>query len=173
MANRTPSQTVGPFFHKALRWKNDGHVSFAEPGTKVVLTGRLLDGAGEPVDDALIETWQLSPRGSAPQPATGDANPHGFGRVQTSADGGFRFETSMPGGPIPAIEVAIFTRGLLKPLRTRVYLAPEAQVRADPALAPLASSPRLATLVAQAAGQGQYRWDVRMQGDGETVFFAA
>lgn len=173
MADRTPSQTVGPYFHKALRWKDDGRVSFTESGTKVVLTGKVIDGAGEPVGEALIETWQLSPSGSTPRAATGDANPHGFGRMQTKADGTFRLETLMPGGPAPAIEVAIFARGLLKPLRTRVYLAPEAQVRADPLLAPLAASPRLATLVAQPAGEGQYRWDVRMQGDGETVFFAA
>jgi protocatechuate 3,4-dioxygenase, alpha subunit len=173
MADRTPSQTVGPFFHEALRWKDGGRVGFSETGQKVVLAGKLIDGAGQPVGDAMIETWQLSPQAGTPKAAGGHANPNGFGRVETGKDGGFRIETLMPGGAAPAIEVAIFARGLLKPLRTRVYLAPEAQVRADPLLAPLASSPRLATLIAQPAGEGQYRWDVRLQGEGETVFFGA
>ena len=172
MAERTPSQTVGPFFHEALRWKDGGRVRFAEAGARIVLSGRVLDGAGEPVGDAMIETWQLSPAGGAPQGASGAANPHGFARVQTDREGRYRIETSRPAGDLPCIDIAIFARGLLKPLRTRVYLAAEAQVRADPALAPLAKSPRLATLVAQHAGESEYRFDIRLQGEGETVFFA-
>jgi protocatechuate 3,4-dioxygenase alpha subunit len=172
MAERTPSQTVGPFFHEALRWKDGGKVAFAESGTRIVLTGRVLDGAGEPVADAMIETWQLSPAGATPKGAGGAANPHGFARVQTDREGRYRIETALPGGPLPSIDVAIFARGLLKPLRTRAYLASEAQVRADPVLAALAKSPRLATLVAQHAGEAQYRFDIRLQGEGETVFFA-
>jgi protocatechuate 3,4-dioxygenase, alpha subunit len=169
---RTASQTVGPFFHEALRWKEGHRVEFAEPGPAVVLTGRIVDGAGAPVADALVETWQRSPAGSVPGAAAGEANPNGFGRVETAKDGTFRIETRMPAGAgAPFLEVAIFARGLLKALRTRVYLAPEAAVRADPALAALAASPRLATLVAQRAGDA-YRWEVRLQGDGETVFFA-
>jgi protocatechuate 3,4-dioxygenase, alpha subunit len=172
MAERTPSQTVGPFFHDALRWKDGGRVAFAESGKRVVLMGRLVDGAGEPVADAMVETWQRSPDGRAPKGAR-SGNPHGFGRVETGDDGTFRIETLMPGGAAPFLDVAIFARGLLKPLRTRVYLADEAQVRADPQLAPLAASPRLATLVAKRSGEGEYRWDVRLQGEGETVFFTA
>lgn len=173
MANRTPSQTIGPFFHEALRWKDGGRVGFAESGKAVVVAGRLIDGAGEPVSDAMIETWQASPAGGVPKSSAGGANPHGFGRVESAKDGSFRIETRMPGGAAPCIDITIFARGLLKPLRTRVYLAPEAQVRADPLLKPLAASPRLATLVATPAGEGEYRWDVRLQGEGETVFFAA
>ncbi len=173
MTNRTPSQTVGPFFHEALRWKDAACVTFAEPGERVVVAGRLLDGAGEPVADALVETWQRAPTGRTPAPATGAANPHGFGRTQSGADGAFRIETLMPGGETPHLEVAILARGLLKALRTRVYLATEAQARADPDLAPIAGSQRIATLIASAEGGGQFRWDVRLQGDGETVFFAA
>ncbi len=172
-AKRTASQTIGPFFHEALRWPDGARVTFAEGGERIVLTGRVLDGAGAPVGDAMIETWQRSPLGRAPAPAEGASRPHGFGRIETAKDGTYRLETAMPGGAAPCIEVAIFARGLLKPLRTRVYLAPEASVRADPALAPLAGSPRLATLVAHRAGGGAYRWDVRLQGEGETVFFAA
>ena len=170
-AGRTPSQTIGPFFHEALRWKDGGKVTFAETGRRIVLTGRVLDGAGEPVGDALFETWQLSPLGKTPAPGR-DGKPHGFGRVETAKDGTYRIETAMPGGDCPSIDVTLLMRGLLKALRTRVYLAPEERVRADPALKPLATSPRLKTLVAAPAGPDEYRWDVRLQGDGETVFFA-
>jgi protocatechuate 3,4-dioxygenase alpha subunit len=172
MVERTPSQTIGPFFHEALRWRDGGKVAFAEGGKRIVLTGRMTDGGGNPVGDAMIETWQQSPQGRTPAPAQGGSNPHGFGRVETAKDGTFRIETSLPGGAAPSIDVAIFARGLLKPLRTRVYLAPETQVRADPVMKPLAASPRLKTLVATPAGESQYEWDVRLQGEGETVFFA-
>ena len=173
MAARTPSQTVGPFFHEALRWKDAGRVEFAEAGRRLVIEGSLTDGAGQPVTDALIETWQLSSTGRTPAAATGGANPHGFGRVESTRDGTFRVETSMPGGAFPAIEFTIFARGLLKPLRTRAYLIPEAEARKDPALQSLASSPRIATLVAHRAAEGAFRWDIRLQGDGETIFFEA
>ena len=65
MAQRSPSQTIGPFFHEGLRWKDGGRVGFASSGERIVLTGRILDGAGEPVGDALIETWQQTPKASA------------------------------------------------------------------------------------------------------------
>ena len=171
MPGRTPSQTIGPFFHLGLRWPQPGRVTFAEKGTPVVLTGRITDGAGEAVADALFETWQRSSTGEAPAFATGSRNPNGFGRVETEADGAFRIETTMPGGKAPSIDVSIFARGLLKPLRTRVYFSAEA-ARSDADLASIAGSPRLATLVAKPAGANEYRWDVRLQGEGETVFFA-
>ena len=172
-AERTPSQTVGPFFHEALRWKDGGRVTFSEAGERVVLMGCLFDGAGDPVADALVETWQLSPSGSLPATGPSASKPQGFGRVETAQDGTFRIETLMPGGNgVPFLAVAILARGLLKPLRTRVYLAPEARVRADPGLKPLAASQQLSTLVAQPAGDGQFRWVVRLQGAGETAFFA-
>ena len=171
MAARTPSQTIGPFFHLGLRWPGSGRVGFAEKGTPVVLTGRMTDGAGDAVGDALFETWQRCPTGETPASATGSANPNGFGRVETAKDGTFRIETTMPGGKAPSIDVSIFARGLLKPLKTRVYFSQDA-ARADPDLASIAGSPRLATLVARPAGGNEYRWDVRLQGEGETVFFA-
>ena len=168
---RTPSQTVGPFFHEALRWRDGHRATFAEAGRDVVLVGCILDGTGAAVGDALVETWQRSPSGETPASAK-EGNPYGFARVETKKDGTFRIETRMPGGPAPFLDVTIMARGLLKPLRTRVYLAPEAEVRDDPAMKGLASSPRLATLLARAEG-AEYRWDVRLQGDGETVFFSA
>lgn len=171
-AQRNPSQTIGPFFHVGLEWKDGGRVTFAEKGQRVVLVGRIADGAGQPVGDAMVETWQLSPEGRTPAPGTGNGHPHGMGRVQTSADGSFRIETLMPGGEAPHLEVTFFARGLLRGLHTRVYLAPEERVRADPALASIARSPRLKTLVAKPAGKDEYHWEVRLQGEGETVFFA-
>ncbi|HUL95246.1 MAG TPA: protocatechuate 3,4-dioxygenase subunit alpha [Usitatibacter sp.] len=171
MAGRTPSQTIGPFFHEGLRWKDAGKVAFAEKGRAIVLAGKVLDGAGEPVGDALVETWQRSATGAIGSSAQGDANPHGFGRVATAADGTFRLETTMPGGRIPCLDVTILARGLLKALRTRVYLCDESLVRTDPALEAIAASPRVATLVARLEGDDKFRWDVRLQGAGETVFF--
>ena len=173
MPQRTPSQTIGPFFHEALRWKEPGKVAFARGvGDRVVITGRMTDGSGAPVGDAMIETWQVGPVEHTPA-AAGSGNPYGFGRLETGKDGSFRIETRMPEGAAPFLDVTIFARGLLKGLRTRVYLADEAKVRAEPMLKDLASSSRLATLLAQRAVKGEYRWDIRLQGDGETVFFAA
>jgi protocatechuate 3,4-dioxygenase alpha subunit len=159
MAERTPSQTVGPFFHEALRWRDGGKLAPAATGKRVTLTGRLVDGGGNPVGDAMVEAWQ--------------SNPAGFGRVETAKDGSYRFETALPANGAAALDIAIFARGLLKPLRTRVYLGGEEAARGDPLMKPLANSPRLRTLVATAAGEGEYRWDVRLQGEGETVFFDA
>ena len=170
MAARTPSQTVGPFFHEGLRWDEGHKVTFAEKGRPVAVFGRVLDGAGEPVADALIETWQRCATGVIGTSAS-EGRPHGFGRVSTGADGTFRIETTMPGGRAPFLDVTIHARGLLKAVRTRVYLADEGQVRADPLLAPLAGSPRVATLVARLTRDDQFQWDVRLQGEGETVFF--
>jgi protocatechuate 3,4-dioxygenase alpha subunit len=172
MASRSPSQTIGPFYHEALRWRDGGKVAFPSGGERVVLVGRLFDGAGDPVTDALVETWQKLPKGCAPAAASGASNPYAFGRVETGKDGTFRIETSMPVGDAPSIDVTIFARGLLKALRTRVYLASRERVRADPAMAKLADSPRLDTLIARPEG-GEYRWEVRLQGERETVFFAS
>jgi protocatechuate 3,4-dioxygenase, alpha subunit len=172
MAGRTPSQTIGPFYHFGMRWPDGGTVSFSEKGKAIVLAGRITDGAGDPVGDALVETWQDNSAGTPPAPASGTANPSGFGRVETQKDGTFRIETTMPGGTRPSIDVVIFARGLLKALRTRVYLAPEAAARGDPMLASIAGSPRVKTLIGTPHGEHEYRWDIRLQGEGETIFFA-
>jgi protocatechuate 3,4-dioxygenase alpha subunit len=172
MPGRTPSQTIGPFFHEALRWHEGGNVAFAKGGKRIVITGRITDGEGEAVSDALIETWQRMPEGCPDAPAQGAANPYGFGRLETAPDGTFRIETSMPAGEAPSIDVAIFSRGLLKPLRTRVYLAPAEKLRADPVIKVLGDSARVKTLVAAQTGDSDYRWNIRLQGEGETVFFA-
>jgi protocatechuate 3,4-dioxygenase alpha subunit len=163
MTQRSPSQTIGPFFHLGLRWRDGGKVAFSTRGDRVVLAGRILDGAGKAVGDALVETWQAPPKG-AKGTARGKSNPFGFGRVETGQDGRFRIETSMPAGDAPAIDVAIFARGLLKPYERASTRAAERSKRMQ--LKPLAvlsdstrSSPK--------QGGPEYRWDVRRRARGE------
>ena len=164
--NPTPSQTVGPYLAIGMPW-DEGPVGDPD-GVRIF--GQVFDGAGAPVPDALVETWQAPDRDAPPAP---DGKPHGFGRASADASGLYRIETAMPPGAVPYLDVTILARGLLKHLHTRVYFAEEARVRGEAAIAPLASSPRVPTLIARKAAAGEYRWDVRLQGEGETVFFAA
>ena len=179
MAAPTPSQTVGPFFARELIWSDGGKVLFDGPGDRITLTGRVLDGAGAPVVDALFETWQADAHGRVPS-STGGARPYGYGRVSTGADGGYTIETVVPGafkGPgqesyAPQLSVAIFARGLLKAVQTRVFLAPIDAIKDDPLARAIADLDRLRTLVAvrDPADPKTYRWDVRLRDAGETVF---
>ena len=179
MITRTPSQTVGPFFHVGLKWDGGEMVSFSGPGERITLTGRVYDGAGEPIADALVETWQADPSGKVPGPGdTGRAC--GYSRVATDANGRYSIDTLMPGacsGPAgekygPQINVTIFARGLLKAVRTRVFLAAPESIREDPLAR--AAGQRAATLIAtrDASDPKVWRWDVRLQGKDETVFIA-
>ena len=141
----TPSQTVGPFFHVGLSpcapdLKSDG----------IRLRIRVLDGAGDPVTDGMIELWQAEIRE--------------FGRLATDGDGCCTFEVVRPAGHI---NVAVFARGLLAHLCTRIYFGPATE---DPVLA-LVPEERRATLFARECGAGQWQFDIRLQGEGETVFF--
>jgi protocatechuate 3,4-dioxygenase alpha subunit len=179
----TPSQTVGPFFAIGLPWP-DGPYVVAEgtPGA-IWLEGHVLDGAGDPVPDALVETWQADPDGrfnhpDDPRGAAGDFR--GFGRSAADDDGAWRILTLKPGqvpGPdgtlqAPHIDVSIFARGLLNRVVTRIYFADEEAANAsDPVLAALADGAQRTTLLAQPTAAG-YRLDFRLQGEGETVFFA-
>jgi protocatechuate 3,4-dioxygenase alpha subunit len=180
----TPSQTVGPFFAGALPWPDGPHV--VAPGTEGAfrLSGRVLDGAGEPVPDALVETWQADPDGrfahpDDPRGGAARAGFRGFGRCPTSADGWFWVLTVKP-GPVPGadgrpqaphLDVSVFARGLLDRVVTRVYFADEpAANAADPVLQAIADPDARATLLARPDGDG-YRFDIRLQGEGETVFF--
>lgn len=179
MPMQTPSQTVGPFFSAGLVWEEGGKVLFAGQGARITLAGRVLDGAGAPVAGALLETWQADAHGKVPAP--GDAaRPHGYGRVYTGADGDFAIETVMPGaytGPggepyAPQLHVTIFSRGLLKAVRTRVFLADLSAITGDPLARAVGNPDRLKTLVATRDPKDptRYRWDIRLQGEGETVF---
>jgi protocatechuate 3,4-dioxygenase, alpha subunit len=175
----TPSQTVGPFFARDLLWKDGGIVLFPGGGERITLTGCVFDGNGAPIYDALFETWQADPSGKFPSGHDG-ARPYGYGRVSTDTEGRYAIETVKPGaftGPggetyAPQISVAIFARGLLKALRTRVFLAPIDLVKDDPLARAIGDLERLRTLVATPDPKAPkiYRWDVRLRGAGEAVF---
>ena len=169
-SNRTPSQTVGPFFEFGLATR-PLVVASGTPGA-ITIAGRVLDGAGEPVPDGLVEIWGPDAHGHY-------AGSAGWGRCQTSAGGGFAFTTVKPGAvrdddgsvEAPHLKVLCFARGLLKPVLTRIYFPDEAAANdEDPVLAALAETER-ATLVAVADGAAAYRFDIHLQGDGQTVFF--
>ena len=160
MAAPTPSQTVGPFPHEGWRWA----LAAAGEGA-VVIEGRVLDGAGAPVDDALIEAWQPGAVGGSVA-----ARP-GWHRVATDAQGRFRLalaERPQPGQP--AAHLVVFARGLLTHLFTAVFLADDAALPDAPLLAQVPAA-RRATLVAEARAPGLYRWELHLQGDDETVCF--
>jgi protocatechuate 3,4-dioxygenase alpha subunit len=176
----TPSQTVGPYLHIGLTWA-DGPYAVAEgtPGAGW-LRGRITDGAGNPVVDGLVETWQADaagrfdhaddPRGAVPAPA----GFRGFGRAATDANGEYAILTVKPGAigdQAPHIDMSVFARGLLHRVVTRVYFADEAAANAaDPVLATVPAD-RRDTLVAERTEDG-YRLDIQLQGENETVFFA-
>ena len=174
----TPGQTIGPFYGFALPYAaGPDLVDRSHPGA-ARLHGRVLDGAGEPVPDALLEIWQADEHGVVPT-APGSLRRDGwtftgFGRAATTDDGRYSFTTVQPGagdrGGAAYIGVVVFARGLLNRLFTRVYLpGEEAALAGDPLLAGLPPE-RRATLVAQREADGGLRWDVRLQGEAETVF---
>ncbi|GGS63462.1 protocatechuate 3,4-dioxygenase subunit alpha [Planobispora rosea] len=157
----TPSQTVGPFFAHGLPYAGDWEMApEGHPGA-ITITGRVLDGAGEPVPDALLELWlgETGTRGVLTREGEGAC---GFGRCATAPDGTYRFRTARPAGPYGSL--LVFARGVLRAVLTRVYL----EDVPDPLLDGLEPE-RRATLLARRDGD-VYRFDVRLQGEGETVF---
>lgn len=204
----TPSQTVGPFFHYGLPWKGgadlvgdqaigarldlipQGHDHLAAPhqrgaiaGDVIEIVGTVLDGAGAPIPDAMVEIWQANAGGryAAPQDdrvdLALDKDFIGFGRSSTAVDGTYRFRTIRPGrvpGPgntlqAAHIAVSVLGRGLLKRLATRLYFPDAPENEYDPILA-LVPEARRSTLIARADGQNTYRFDIVLQGERETVF---
>ena len=172
----TPSQTVGPFFAIELPFGDGPYVVAKGTDDAIWLRGRVIDGAGDPVPDALVESWQADPAGQF-----GGDFP-GFGRSGTDAEGRWAILTLKPGSvsapagqdetpQAPHIDLAVFARGLLHRVVTRLYFADEAQANAaDPVLAGLDDEAR-ATLVAQRADDG-YELDIHLQGPHETTFFS-
>jgi protocatechuate 3,4-dioxygenase, alpha subunit len=155
----TPSQTVGPYFTLGLLDANELVVD----GLRI--TGRVLDGAGEPVLDAIVEIWQADEEGRY-------RPDFGWGRSGCDAGGRYSFTTCKPGsvdGQAPHLTMLVFARGLLKPVLTRMYFPDEEEANArDPVLSAVDDP---TTLVARPVADG-LEFDVRLQGDGETVFFA-
>ena len=184
----TPSQTVGPFFHPALARAGWSDLTREGPrGERIAIEGRVLDGDGKPCDDALVEIWQANAAGKYahpedPQPAEMlDPGFTGFGRAATDAEGRYRFSTVRPGRvpgaqglQAPHINVSVFARGLLHRLCTRIYFEDEASNAGDPVLAavvdPLARRTLLARRETGAAAGALYRFDIVLQGQGETAF---
>jgi protocatechuate 3,4-dioxygenase, alpha subunit len=181
---QTPSQTIGPFFAVALCWPDGPDVVPEGTPGAVWLGGRVTDGAGEPVPDALVETWQADGAGrfAHPDDPRGPATFafRGFGRCPTDADGRWAVRTVKP-GPLPTAEggleaphvnVSVFARGLLNRVVTRVYFPDEAEANAaDPVLASIPDPQVRARLVSVADGD-RLRFDIRLQGEQETPFLA-
>jgi protocatechuate 3,4-dioxygenase alpha subunit len=181
----TPSQTVGPFFSIGLdpmRVENLAAAGLA--GERVTIAGRVLDGDGIPVPDALLEIWQANAHGryahpEDPQNAKLENDFSGYGRAPTNDAGEFRFTTVKP-GPVPGPEgslqaphlaVSVFMRGLLKRLVTRIYFPDEPANSRDFVLS-LVPESRRPTLVARRTGApNELLWNVILQGATETVFF--
>ena len=190
---QTPSQTVGPFFAYGLVAPQYGypHTGLADnrladdiiAGERITIAGRVLDGAGEPITDAMVEIWQADAEGRYAHPADrrgSNSGFRGFGRFGTGTDpqSRFLFHTIKPGRvdaeQAPHISVIVLMRGLLTHAYTRIYFADEAEANAgDPVLASVPEN-RRRTLIAEReyGGSGAvYRFDIAMQGDNETVFF--
>ncbi len=177
----TSSQTVGPYFRIGMEYlcACAPPVS-SETATCITIRGRVLDRDGAPVPDALLEFWSspANARNSCP-----DSNPaelsEGFRRAATDPGGGFSVALPRP-QPVPLEDgamqaphllVLVFARGLLRNLISRVYLDDEPGNLADPVLLTIPAQ-RRPTLIARRDGENSFRWDVRLQGDDETVFFA-
>jgi len=179
----TPSATVGPYLAIGLTWA-DGVWAAAEgtPGG-CWIRGRVVDGAGAVVPDAMVETWQADPDGGFPSPedprgAASYPGFRGYARAQTST-GEFAIYTLKPGRlpdgegglQAPHIDVSLFARGLLDRVVTRIYFADEADANAEDAVLRTVPADRRDTLLATPVADG-YRFDIDLQGDRETVFFA-
>ena len=185
----TPSQTAGPYLAIGLPWLDGPFVVADDTPDAITITGAIWDGAGEPVHDALVETWQADPDGRFDHPGDprGRRRPaepsfRGFGRCLTGPDGSYRIVTLKP-GPLPSpdggteaphVDVSVFARGLLDRVVTRVYFPDEGQANeTDPVLASIGDPARAATLIAAADPDvpGRLVFDIHLQGGQETVFF--
>jgi len=170
MSKITTSQTVGPFSHEAWQWAADActPANLKTSGPTVLVSGIIYDGDGNPINDAQIEAW-------TPDAATLEAEHMipGFRRVPSGADGEFSMriaapEDAAPGEPLAYITV--FARGLVKHQFTAVFLEDAAGLSGSAILNQVPEA-RRATLLARKTGDGQYHWDIRMQGEQETAFF--
>jgi protocatechuate 3,4-dioxygenase, alpha subunit len=170
----TPSQTIGPFFHDALLDRNYSELVSPDHPEGIRIEGTVYDGAGEVVPDAMVEIWQANR-----EDLSLDEDFSGFGRSGTDAGGAFSFLTVKPGpvpGPggqvqAPHVMVSVFARGLLKRLVTRIYFPDEEEANSvDPVLSSIEDHELRRTLIAREEGD-VLRFDIHLQGDGQTAFF--
>jgi protocatechuate 3,4-dioxygenase, alpha subunit len=182
----TSSQTVGPYFSIGLSPLYIPDLAGAEvEGERITLQGRVIDGDGNAVPDAMIEIWQANASGKYASDEDTQDKPlspgfRGFGRVPTNNEGGFRLTTIKPGrvpgldGTLqaPHLVALVYMRGLLRHLVTRVYFSDEPS-NADDSILLLVPSDRRGTLIARTIGTGVFEWNVILQGQDETVFFDA
>jgi protocatechuate 3,4-dioxygenase alpha subunit len=182
----TTSQTVGPFFKIGFQWLyRDNLVGEDVSGERVTVQGRVFDGDGVPVPDAIVEIWQANAHGKYAHPEDKQDKPlepgfRGYGRVPVSSEGLFRFATIKPGpvpGPdgndqAPHLAVSLFMRGVLRRLVTRIYFPDEPRNATDFILN-LVEPARRPTLIAKktAGAPGMLEWNIVLQGLDETVFF--
>jgi protocatechuate 3,4-dioxygenase, alpha subunit len=184
---QTPSQTVGPFFHYGLTPDQSGYElrglvpsRLDEPsvsGDRIRISGRVLDGRGEPISDALLEFWQADAAGryAHPADARGANTPfRGFARVPTDKDGRWEFHTIKPApigdGQAPHITVILFSRGSQNHLYTRIYFSDAAEANDRDRVLASVPADRRGTLIARRT-DADYNFDIRVQGGDETVFF--
>ena len=182
----TTWQTVGPYFKIGLEWLHrDNLVGEGTSGERVTIQGRVFDGDGVPVPDAMLEIWQANAHGKYAHPEDTQNKPlepgfGGYGRMHVSDDGTFRFATIKP-GPVPGPEgseqaphllVSVFMRGVLRRMVTRIYF-PDEPLNAADYILNLVEPERRSTLIAKktARGAGRLEWNVILQGADETVFF--
>jgi protocatechuate 3,4-dioxygenase, alpha subunit len=175
----TPSQTIGPFFHDALLDRDRSELVSPDHPEAIRIDGTVYDGEGEPVSDAMVEIWQANTAGRYDHPTDDSEDFSGFGRSGTDAGGEFSFLTVKPGpvpGPdgqlqAPHVMVSVFARGLLKRLVTRIYFPDEEEANAVDSVLCSIEDPQLRrTLIARGEGDA-LRFDIHLQGDGQTAFF--
>ena len=184
---QTPSQTVGPFYSIGLTDRAmNTLVCESTQGERIRIEGRIIDGDGKPVPDAMIEIWQANAAGRYNHPDDKQEKPldgsfTGWGRSGTEPSGSYFFETIKP-GPVPAsdesvqaphINMTVFARGMLVHAFTRIYFSDEPANETDPVLSSIEKE-RRQTLIAnrrEESGKVVYRFDIRLQGENETVFF--
>ena len=184
-AEPTPSQTIGPFFHDALLDRDRSELGSPDHPEAIRIDGTVYDGEGEPVAEAMVEIWQANRAGRYNHLADDredlplDENFSGFGRSGTGEGGEFSFSTVKPGpvpGPdgqlqAPHVMVSVFARGLLARLVTRIYFPDEQEANAaDPVLSSIEDRELRRTLIARDEGDA-LRFDIHLQGDGQTAFF--
>lgn len=185
---QTPSQTVGPYFSMRLGGKGENVLPAPAGNQRVAIAGTVFDGEREPIEDALIETWQANPAGRYNHPDDTrdiELSPGftGFARAMSEFETGrYRIETVKPGRvpdpegsfQAPHISVILQARGMLNQLYTRIYFSDEEEANQDDLVLRRLPAPRRQTLVAQLVEESdppEYRFDIRIQGDDETVFF--